>query len=151
MTTSNNSGTNNAGTPVACRHGFAGRNKPQPRESNPASPTRKPRAQVRHTDATTPNRTAISLAFGLAVLVAVYLFIHTSGAHINPTVTICLAVIGKFPLRAVPIYILAQLVGGILAALSLRGFFGDQARSPELLLGATQVGERGRSEERRVG
>lgn len=86
--------------------------------------------------------TAISVAFGLAVLIAVYAFGHVSGAHINPTVTIALAVVRRFPWRSVPAYIVAQFVGAILAALVIWALFGEMARE-DLLLGATTPGYRG--------
>ena len=38
------------------------------------------------------------------------------GAHVNPSVTVALVVIGKFPLRKVPHYLLGQYAGGFLAA-----------------------------------
>lgn len=87
------------------------------------------------------NVTAISIAFGLAVLIAVYAFGHVSGAHINPTVTIALAAVRRFPWRAVPAYLVAQFAGAILAALAIWLLFGDPAR--DLALGATAPGERG--------
>lgn len=85
---------------------------------------------------------SISLAFGFAVLVAVYAFGHVSGAHINPTVTVALATVKKFPWRAVPAYLGAQFVGAILGALAIWALFGGNARS-ELLLGATAPGPGG--------
>jgi MIP family channel proteins len=88
------------------------------------------------------NVTAISVAFGLAVLVAVYAFGHVSGAHINPTVTLGLAAVRRFPWRAVPAYLAAQLAGAVLAALAIWALFGAQGRD-EVLLGATAPGERG--------
>jgi MIP family channel proteins len=88
------------------------------------------------------NATAISLAFGFAVLIAVYALGHLSGAHINPSVTIGLAAVRRFPWSAVPGYLAAQLGGALLAALTNWVLFGDQARQ-ELLLGATTPGERG--------
>ena len=39
-----------------------------------------------------------------------------TGAHVNPAVTVALVVIGKFPLRKVPHYLLGQYAGGFLAA-----------------------------------
>lgn len=86
--------------------------------------------------------TAISIAFGLAVLIAVYALGHISGAHINPSVTVALAAVRRFPWSAVPGYLIAQLAGAVLAALSVWLLFGEPSRQ-ELLLGATAPGERG--------
>lgn len=94
-------------------------------------------------EAAAVNTIAISVAFGLAVLVAVYTFGHVSGAHINPTVTIALAAVRRFPWRAVPAYLVAQFVGAILAALSIWALFGSDSRADPLLLGSTVPGERG--------
>lgn len=58
----------------------------------------------------------ISIAFGLTVLTMAYAFGRISGGHFNPAVTIGLAVADRFPtVRIIP-YILAQCVGGLLAA-----------------------------------
>ena len=48
-----------------------------------------------------------------------------SGAHLNPAVTIAFAVRGNFPWNRVVRYIVAQTVGGVLAALFLRTTFGN--------------------------
>lgn len=85
---------------------------------------------------------AIALAFGLAVLVAVYAFGHVSGAHINPTVTIALAAVRRFPWRAVPAYLAAQFIGAIIAAVAIWIIFGEAGRE-NVALGATTIGERG--------
>lgn len=77
---------------------------------------------------------AISLAFGFAVLVAVYAVGHLSGAHINPAVTLGLAAVGRFPWRAVPGYLAAQFVGALSAALGNWAIFGADGRA-ELALG----------------
>lgn len=88
--------------------------------------------------------TAISLAFGFAVVVAVYVLGAVSGAHINPAVTVALAAVRRFPWSAVPGYVVAQFVGALLASLTTWVLFGGRARS-QLLLGATVPGTGGRS------
>ena len=55
----------------------------------------------------------IVLAWGIAVFVGVYVSADVSGAHINPAVTIGLAVAGKFSWEFVPGYILAQILGAM--------------------------------------
>ncbi|MRH02527.1 aquaporin Z [Xanthomonas sontii] len=58
----------------------------------------------------------VALAFGLSVLTGLYALGHLSGGHFNPAVSLGLWAGGRFPLRQVPGYVLAQLVGGIGAA-----------------------------------
>ena len=67
---------------------------------------------------------AIALSFGLALTAVVATLGPTSGAHVNPAVTVGLAVTGAFPWRAVPAYIVAQVVGAVLAALAVWGAYG---------------------------
>ena len=61
---------------------------------------------------------------------------HVSGAHVNPAVTLGMAATGKFPWRYTPIYVGAQLVGAVLAAVATWITFGGAARS-EAKLAAT--------------
>jgi aquaporin Z len=61
----------------------------------------------------------VSLAFGLTVLTMAYAIGHVSGCHLNPAVSIGLAVAGRFPVRDVAPYIVAQVIGGILSAFVL--------------------------------
>lgn len=56
----------------------------------------------------------ITIAWGLAVTMGVFAVGSISGAHLNPAVTIGLALNGDFPWADVPEYILAQLIGGFL-------------------------------------
>jgi glycerol uptake facilitator protein len=57
----------------------------------------------------------IAAGWACGVTIAVYAVNAASGAHLNPAVTIALAVIGKFEWVRVPGYILAQTIGGFLA------------------------------------
>jgi aquaporin Z len=58
----------------------------------------------------------VALAFGLTVVTGAYAFGHISGAHFNPAITLGLWAGGRFPLRDVIPYWIAQLGGAILAA-----------------------------------
>jgi len=56
----------------------------------------------------------IATGWGLAVTMAVYAIGWISGGHLNPAVTVAMALIGKFPWNDVPAYLLAQMLGGFL-------------------------------------
>ena len=58
----------------------------------------------------------VSLAFGLTVLTMVYAFGHISGGHFNPAVSIGLWAGGRFAAKEICPYIVAQVVGAIVAA-----------------------------------
>jgi aquaporin Z len=58
----------------------------------------------------------VALAFGLTVLTMVYAVGHVSGGHFNPAVTVGLCAGGRFGVREVIPYILAQVIGSIAAA-----------------------------------
>ena len=58
----------------------------------------------------------ISFGWGLGVYVGVIVAGPSSGAHLNPAVTIGLAIAGKFDWINAPLYILAQLLGAISGA-----------------------------------
>ena len=57
----------------------------------------------------------VSLAFGLTVVTMAYAIGHISGAHLNPAVTIGLTAGGRFPSSDVLPYVVAQVVGGVVA------------------------------------
>lgn len=69
----------------------------------------------------------ISLAFGTVVVATVYALGHIGGNHINPAVTLGLAVSGKFPWRQVPGYLGAQAVGAVIGATAILGVLGHKA------------------------
>jgi len=58
----------------------------------------------------------VSLAFGLTVLTMAYAIGHISGCHLNPAVSVGLAVAGRFKFSELPAYIIAQVLGAIVAA-----------------------------------
>ncbi|HVV72987.1 MAG TPA: aquaporin Z [Terriglobales bacterium] len=58
----------------------------------------------------------VALAFGLTVLTGVYAIGHISGGHLNPAVSVGLAVARRFPWADLPGYVLAQVAGAIMAA-----------------------------------
>ncbi len=58
----------------------------------------------------------VALAFGLTVLTMAFAVGHISGGHFNPAVTIGLWAGGRFPAKEVVGYVIAQVVGGIVAA-----------------------------------
>jgi aquaporin Z len=57
----------------------------------------------------------VSLAFGLTVLTMAYAIGHISGCHLNPAVSIGLWAGGRFPAKELLPYIVAQVLGGIVA------------------------------------
>ena len=59
----------------------------------------------------------IAFAWAIAVFTAVFITAPLSGAHLNPAVTLGLALVGKFDWSLVPGYLLAQLLGAILGQL----------------------------------
>ncbi|WP_454632054.1 aquaporin Z [Bradyrhizobium cenepequi] len=58
----------------------------------------------------------VSLAFGLSVVTMAYAIGHISGCHLNPAVTVGLAAGGRFPASQILPYVIAQVVGAIVAA-----------------------------------
>ncbi len=58
----------------------------------------------------------VALAFGLTVLTMAFAVGHISGGHFNPAVTLGLWAGGRFPAKDIIGYIIAQVIGGIIAA-----------------------------------
>lgn len=86
-----------------------------------------------------PTLGMIALAFAVAVAVPIYAFGTTSGAHINPAVTIALALTGRFPLHEVGPYVGAQAGGGFVGALLIVAVFGSDAYDVAAV-GSTELG-----------
>lgn len=74
---------------------------------------------------------SITMGWAMAVFVAVYVSAASSGAHLNPAVTISLAVIGKFSWALVPLYLAAQLFGAMLGACLVWVFYKNHFQATE--------------------
>ena len=84
----------------------------------------------------------VAIVWGVAIMLAAYVCGGISGAHINPAITIALALWGRFDWSRVPAYILAQLGGAMLAAAALFLLYGPLLEKKELDKGVTR-GEMG--------
>ena len=65
----------------------------------------------------------ISLGHGGIIVLMVYAFGHVSGAHINPAVTIPMMILKKIGVKDGIGYILFQIMGAIIATLTLQALF----------------------------
>jgi len=65
----------------------------------------------------------IAITFGAIVTAMIYCFGNTSGAHLNPAVTLGLASLRIFPLREVLPYLLAQIAGAFAASFLMHVLF----------------------------
>jgi glycerol uptake facilitator protein len=82
-------------------------------------------AQVVTGDGALGDHDSIAWAWGLGVTFGVYVAARTSGAHLNPAVTLALAAFADFPWRKVLPYALAQTAGAFVAALVVRAVYSD--------------------------
>jgi aquaporin Z len=69
----------------------------------------------------------VALAFGLTVLTMAYAIGHISGCHLNPAVTIGLATARRFPSSEVVAYIIAQVIGAVIAGAILLAIASGKA------------------------
>ena len=89
-------------------------------------------AMVINTETGVITHTAVSAAWGLIVMIMIFTFGRISGAHMNPAVTVSLALVKLHPNREIVPYLFAQLIGAFAASLSLQQLFPDNE-----LLGAS--------------
>lgn len=75
----------------------------------------------------------IAITFGLIVMVMVYSIGELSGAHINPAVSIAFTLAKKFPVQQLLPYIIAQVLGALLASGLLRFLFPEATGLGETL------------------
>lgn len=88
---------------------------------------------VNHVTGGAISHAGIALAFGLTVMVMIFTFGFISGAHLNPAVTIAFCALGRFPAKYVLPYIVAQLLGAIIASFLLRYLFIDSSTLGETI------------------
>ena len=69
----------------------------------------------------------VALAFGLTVLTMAFAIGHVSGCHLNPAVSVGLVVGGRFKASELPAYIVAQVLGAVIAAGTLYVIASGQA------------------------
>ncbi|MBT8303039.1 MAG: MIP family channel protein [Bacteroidia bacterium] len=67
----------------------------------------------------------ISVAFGLVVLIVIYAIGEISGAHLNPAVSLGFFAAKRMPFNKTVWYIIAQILGAILASMALKGLFPE--------------------------
>jgi aquaporin Z len=65
------------------------------------------------------------VAPALMVVGIIYFMGMVGGAHLNPAVTLSFAARGNFPWKRVPMYLVCQIAGALIAVLALRGLFGN--------------------------
>jgi len=69
----------------------------------------------------------VALASGLAFAIAVTATMNISGGHINPAVTLGLWSVGRIGWKQAGLYVVAQLLGAVLASIALKGLFPQMA------------------------
>lgn len=78
------------------------------------------------TKADNANWNTITLGWGMAVFVSVFSVAAISGAHLNPAVTLGLAIAGKFQWSGLPLYMLGQFLGAAIGASLVWLFYRPQ-------------------------
>lgn len=79
----------------------------------------------------------IGLVHGFALFLLVQIFMGTSGAHLNPAITLAAAALRRIDRLDAVVYMLAQLSGGVAGALLSKAFMVDEGRAGDY--GAVQV------------
>lgn len=82
----------------------------------------------------------VAVVWGIGIAMAIYTVGAVSGAHLNPAITLAMAVWRKFPPRKILPYIIAQLIGAILGSLILYGFFHGMIAHFEAVKGILRGG-----------
>lgn len=67
--------------------------------------------------------TNITFGWGLGVFLGILISNRITGAHLNPAITLALTLTKRFPLRKVPLFVSAQMIGGFLGAAIVYFFY----------------------------
>ena len=78
----------------------------------------------------------VGLAFGLSVMSVILIFGKTSGAHINPAVSLAMVAAGKLPANRLAGYLIAQFSGAIVASVVIAFSFPEATSIGETLPGS---------------
>ena len=82
----------------------------------------------------------VAIVWGIGIATAIHLTGSLSGAHLNPAVTVSMAVWTDFPKRRVVPYVVTQMLGAFAAAAVLHLVFGDALRVYEQINGIVRGG-----------
>ena len=80
----------------------------------------------------------VAVVWATAIMLAIYVFGGVSGAHINPAVSLSLAVWGRFAWRDLPFYVVSQFAGAFAAAAVLFVLFGGFLAAKEAAKGVVR-------------
>ena len=80
----------------------------------------------------------VGLTWGIGVTLAVYMTRYLSCAHLNPAVSVARVVAGRMKASKLPLYLLAQMLGAILAGFVLYWLFSSSIANYEALHGITR-------------
>jgi MIP family channel proteins len=68
----------------------------------------------------------VGMAFGLIVMAMIFALGHISGCHINPAITIAFRALGRIDSRRAAGYVVAQLLGAVIAGLAIIAIVGHE-------------------------
>ncbi|MGY3743649.1 MIP/aquaporin family protein [Leuconostoc inhae] len=88
---------------------------------------------VVYSAATSSSPLTIALAFGLALAVAIYAFGNISGGHFNPAVSLSMALQKRLTWTEFVGYVIAQLIGAIVASAAVYGGVSAYLKSPTVV------------------
>src|ERR1035437_9358352 len=80
----------------------------------------------------------IAMVWGVGVTLAIYLTRHLSCAHLNPAVSLSMVLGGRMPYRKLPVYVSAQFIGAVSAALTLYALFAPSIGAYEAAHGVVR-------------